>query len=147
MEATLSAHVIDFPARPHGVDTAPARPSRFAASVAASSIAPGPRRYRFADMVRLLALGDLAVATQIARLRLLARTACLPLPLNPRQWRGQLVLGAGAICRASQWDAATVDAWLHQPGPTSPAIAAAAPSPAFGDVHAELRARARRLTA
>lgn len=134
-----------------------ARPSRFPSGrtaldrpqVAAGGRAPvlAYRRYRFVDLVRLLALDDMAPSTQVERLRLMFRKRRLPAPLNARVWKGEFVEGERAISTASVWDAADVDAHLHQPGPTTPAPATAAHprAPAANDLHEAMLANARRL--
>jgi hypothetical protein len=101
------------------------------------------RRYRVHDLAWQLALEDLSPRQQVERLRQLARLAGLPLPLNPRIWKGKMQHGADAICAASLWNAAEVDAWLHQPDPVSPAMAACPPPPP--SLHAEMRSRALHL--
>lgn len=120
----MEAEVIDLSAR-RSIESC-ARPNRFASGRPTLAF----RRYRFADLVRLLALEGLSRATQVDRLRLLFRNGRIPAPLNSRVWAGKLVEGDKAISAASVWDAADVDAHLHQPGPTTPAPAALPPRPA-----------------
>lgn len=108
---------------------------------------PRPRReYDFADMVRLLALHSLSVRTQIARLRLLAEQASLPLPKSVRVWSGRVVPGALAICQQSLWCALQVDAWVDMQGQPPPAASAMPPPRRLGAVDRDaMRQRAASL--
>lgn len=138
----MSADLLSFPSRPAfaGSD-AIARPARFGGSCLTAL-----RRYRLADLVAVLALEALVRRSQIDRLRQLARIDGLPLPLNPRIWAGQRCRGAEAICAASEWDAAEVDAWLHRPGFPPPAAQGTVPDLPL-DLHAAMRSRAVVLAA
>jgi hypothetical protein len=149
VEATLTAQVFDFP---H-----PALPGARAQAAAASASPASarlsgfrPRRfYRFADLVRMLALDDPAVTirTQIEYLRRMHLQSGMPLPVNPRWWAGRLQHGAAMIGQRSKWCALEIDAWAEgertPPGAPPSAAGAAPPFPPLA--RQDMAARAQLL--
>lgn len=124
----MSAQLLEFP-----VSAVPAAPRLVL------------RRYGLGDMVRLCLIERLTRRSQIEHLRQLTRVDGLPAPISHRMWNGHVLRGADAICAASQWDAAAVDAWAHRPGPAAPALSAVPPIPP--GLRASLAQRARALAA
>lgn len=130
----MGAQVLHFPVQ------APASPP----PAGLASVLRTRRRYRFADMVRLVGLEDFEPRTQVDHLRKLAAQCGLPLPRNPRVHGGKIMRGAAAIGQRSNWCALEIDAWLdgqHTPPPSAGAL----PAPAGPAVRAECRQRARLL--
>lgn len=138
----MSAQLIPFPA------TAPGAMPAAVASPVPPPVPPathGRRHYTLADMARLLDWYALRPVTIIRRLRTLVDKEGLPAPLGRRLYKDRLCHGGRAVCAASRWDAAQVDAWLHRPGPTAPP--AHLPPPAPPAVHNAMAHRARQLAA
>lgn len=102
------------------------------------------RHYSFADVVRLLGI-DGQPRTQVDYLRDLHRQQGLPLPINPRRWRGVFQRGAAMISTRSKWCALEMDAWLEGHGNTPQGGAALDLPSAPPSVHATLRHAALRL--
>jgi hypothetical protein len=137
----MSAEVLSFPGR---LASSPP-PARIAVPIFR------PRReYRFAEIVRLLSLSG-QQRTIIDFLRDLHLQCGMPLPKNPRRWRGQVQHGAQAIDSRSRWCALEFDAWFDsRRGPPSGGAALAAedgvpPLPAAA--RADMADRARMLAA
>lgn len=105
--------------------------------------APAGRRYRLADVARLLGFEDLPQRALIAQLRALARLDGMPLPINPRLWAGSVLRDHRAIYAGSKWDAPAFDAWRYSP--RSPVPSAAPPVPP--GLHSRMAQRARQLAA
>lgn len=137
----MSAQLIDFPVH---------------AGVSAAHVLafPQPRRIPCGPVLRFYDLGQVARLVgligssvtrrrQIETIRRLVADAGLPAPHNHRWRKGKHCKGAAAVCAASVWDAAKVDAWFEQPEPGAPGAASAAPAPA--DWREEMRARAASL--
>ncbi|QQN75026.1 hypothetical protein [Croceicoccus sp. YJ47] len=139
----MSADIVPFHSsntaqyRATGDDPAPAEPAR--------AFRSRPRNYRLSDMARLLGMEDNHPRTIIERLRLLAEQMGLPLPRNPRIYRGKIQRGAMAIGAKSQWDAAAVEHWLDRP--TCPPGGAAKAPPAPSNLRAVMADRAQKLAA
>ncbi len=149
----MTAHILDFPSSarlPRAIGAGCGDAPRVRAP-GAFPILPRRREYDFAAMRQLLALDGFEPRTAIDKLRALADQCALPLPSNPRTWKGRIQRGSAAICAASRWDAMRVDAWLdaQQPPPTHAAALPAQAQPerqsVSPSVRADLRRRAKML--
>ncbi|MFC0683202.1 hypothetical protein [Novosphingobium clariflavum] len=155
----MSAAIVQFPsALPEA--PAPTRnvhpfPAMGMRPAAIRPIANARREYSFADVVRLLSLSG-EPRTQIGYLRDLAKQCGMPLPKNPRRFRGLLQAGADMIGSKSRWCALEFDAWLDSqrtppPGvglaPSHGAGAASPPAAAPAPIRVAMRDRARLLAA
>lgn len=79
--------------------------------------------YRFGRVVALLGMGALDSRTQLEQLRALAEREGMPLPKNPRFWRGIRQLGAASIGRKSVWNARAFDEWHETRGSNAAPVA------------------------
>lgn len=133
LEVTLTARILSWPAS----DAQASIPPRIGA---------WSRRYRFVDVVARLALDCFTPRVQIEHLRILVAKDGMPAPINPRIYGGKVLRGAAAVGTRSEWDRAQIEAWLHQPGPDAPVVAALeiAP-PAPQSLRDEMAARAIRM--
>ncbi|KPH59168.1 hypothetical protein [Novosphingobium sp. ST904] len=136
-----SANIIPMPAMP---PRAVLRP-----------IANARREYSFGEVSRLLSLAG-EPRTQIGYLRDLAKQCGMPLPKNPRRYRGHLQAGPSMIGSKSRWCALEFDAWLDgqrtpPPGvgiaPSQGAAVGERPLPAAAPTRTNLLNRARLLAA
>lgn len=107
------------------------------------ALATPRRRYTFAEMVKLFQLVG-TPRTQVDYLRDMHTQQRLPLPVNPRRWKGVLQQGAATICRKSVWCAVAVDSWLDG-APGAPTSGAGLPLPTPAPVRNQMRATAARL--
>ena len=108
---------------------------------------PVGRVLSFARVVSECGLGDLDPRTQVSTLRRMAREDNLPLPMNPRYWRGKRQLGAAAIGRKSTWDSADFLEWQTRQSNDAPIRAASISHPAgsSASMRAAMQQRARLL--
>jgi hypothetical protein len=81
--------------------------------------------YALGDVARKLRIADRSIPTILATLRDLHEQERMPLPLNPRRFKGTIQRGAASIHKGSLWDAGRFDRWLEHRNPPSPADAAA----------------------
>lgn len=150
----MSAAIVQFPSR--GTNDRAA--NRTIIPFAAPRTAPRPmtnarREYTFCEVSRLLALAGES-RTQISYLRDLANQCGMPLPKNPRRFRGRLQTGPAMIGCKSRWCALEFDAWLDSQHTPPPGVGAMPPSgaveqspPLPAPVRADMRQRARLLAA
>lgn len=155
----MSAAIVHFPSAMPETPAAPRNVHHFPAlgmrPAALRPIANARREYSFSDVARLLSLSG-EPRTQIGYLRDLAKQCGMPLPKNPRRFRGLLQAGADMIGSKSRWCALEFDAWLDSqrtppPGvglaPPHGAGAASAPASAPAPIRLAMRDRARLLAA
>lgn len=109
--------------------------------------APRERVFSFARVVVECGLVDCDPRTQVDTLRRMAREDGLPLPMNPRYWRGARQLGPASIGRKSTWDAAAFLEWqARQSNQAAAPTARIAHAPtAAPSLRAAMQARARQL--
>lgn len=88
-----------------------------------------------------LGMRDATIKTLVQRIRQLIEGHGFPPPLGYRQWRGELVSGAAAVCMRSYWIKEAVDAFFDGTG-TTPPIAAALQSAELAAHGSELDRRA-----
>lgn len=155
----MSAAIVQFPSampeHPTPARNVHAFPAMGARPAAIRPIANARREYSFADVARLLSLAG-EPRTQIGYLRDLAKQCGMPLPKNPRRFRGCLQAGPAMIGSKSRWCSLEFDAWLDGQRTPPPGVGAApsqgaaadnCPPPAAAPTRVNLFNRARLLAA
>lgn len=95
-----------------------------------------------AELAGRLGIGHHSQRTIVDKLRALHRQLGLPLPRNPRIFRGIVQIGAASICWASKWDRGEALAWIDHGSTPPPALAPNPPRRAQERTRAALADRA-----